>query len=187
MPDAIILAIAAATLGAIIGSFLNALSFRFNTGRGVVWARSTSLRASRSRCMHCGHALSPLDLVPIFSFLFLRGRCRYCEARISLQYPLVEGVAAILGFIVYLTHPEPLAFVFWLLVWMTLLFVVVYDLRHQIIPWSCSIFLIVLALVYLLAGHHTNLVGVVARRKDLQETHVAPQKRSLPERRKFPG
>ena len=129
--------IAAAVLGAIIGSFLNALSFRWGTGQGMVWAHSTSLRASRSRCMQCGHTLGARDLVPIFSYLFLRGRCRYCRSRVSLQYPLVEAAAALISIVVYLQNPFSIfAYAFWLVVWMTLLFVVVYDLRHTIIPWA---------------------------------------------------
>ena len=131
---------AAAILGAIVGSFLNALSFRLGTGRSVL--------RGRSRCMHCGHGLAAADLVPLFSYLFLRGRCRYCGTRISAQYPAVEAAAAALGAGVALLNPAPLLFVFWLLVWMTLLFVVVYDLRHSIIPWSCSGVLAVLGIVH---------------------------------------
>lgn len=132
----------ALALGAIAGSFLNALSFRFGTGRSVL--------RGRSRCMRCGHTLGALDLVPIFSYLFLRGRCRYCSTRVSLQYPLVEAAAALVSLAIFLAHPqEPLAYLFWFVVWMTLLFVVVYDLRHTVIPWSCSILLAVLALLYL--------------------------------------
>lgn len=127
-------------LGAILGSFINALVFRFNTGRGM---------GGRSRCMHCGHELGVLDLVPVLSFLFLQGRCRYCSAKLSLQYPLVEVTAALLSLVVYLTHPSSLEYLLWLAVTMTLLFVVVYDIRHGIIPWSASGVLAVLALVHL--------------------------------------
>jgi len=150
--------IAAAVFGAIIGSFLNALSFRWGTGRSIIWAPSTSFdntqdksfRASRSRCMQCGHTLGARDLVPIFSYLFLRGRCRYCHSRVSVQYPLVEAAAALISIVVYLQNPFSIfAYAFWLVVWMTLLFVVVYDLRHTIIPWACSITLALLAIFYL--------------------------------------
>lgn len=126
--------------GAILGSFINALVFRFNTGKGM---------GGRSRCMHCNHTLGPADLIPIFSFLFLRGRCQYCGAKISLQYPIVELSAAVLSLLVFLTHPDPLAYGFWLLVWMTLLFIVVYDIRHGILPWSASGILLVLAVISL--------------------------------------
>ena len=138
-----VFAVGALWFGAILGSFLNALLFRFNTGRGM---------RGRSRCMSCNHTLQYLDLVPIFSWVFLRGRCRYCGAKISFQYPLVEATAAVLSVkLLFLFYADPsyavLQYLFWLLVWMTLLFVVVYDLKHQIIPWSCSILLAVLAFV----------------------------------------
>ena len=143
------LVFAAAVLGAILGSFINALSFRFGTGVSIILAHSTSLRASRSRCMQCGETLRARDLVPIFSYLFLRGCCRYCGSRVSLQYPLVEAAGALPALGGYLQNPELSAFSFQLVVWMTLLFVLVYDLRHKIIPWSASLFLLLLALVYL--------------------------------------
>lgn len=134
----------AACIGAIAGSFLNALSFRFGTGRSVL--------RGRSRCMRCGKTLAALDLVPILSFLFLRARCRQCGTKISWQYPVVEALAAVLGVGVYIVHPEPLAFVYWFFVWMTLLFTFVYDLKHMIIPWVCSITLAVLAVVGFAVG-----------------------------------
>lgn len=144
MEPSVILAIAAVCLGAIVGSFLNALLYRYRTGFSVL--------RGRSRCMRCGHTLRALDLVPIVSYLFLRGRCRYCGSRVSVQYPLVEAVGAMLGFMVYQAHPEPLWFLYWLSVWMVLLFIVVYDLRHQIIPWSASGMVFALAVGGVLAG-----------------------------------
>src|SRR3990167_3749855 len=128
----------AAVLGLILGSFLNALLFRFNTGKSVL--------RGRSRCMHCGHMLAAVDLVPVFSYIYLRAACSYCRSRISWQYPIVEASAAALSVLVYLQNPEPLHYVLGLAVRMTLLFIVVYDLRHQIIPWSASGLLAVLGL-----------------------------------------
>ena len=146
---------AAAALGLILGSFLNALSFRWGTGRSVM--------RGRSRCMHCGHALGAQDLVPVFSFLFLRGRCRHCGARMSLQYPAVEAGGLLVSVAVYIAHPEPLAFFFWLLVWMILLFIVVYDLRHMIIPTSPLALLAALALMQalLFSSYWTIVAGVM--------------------------
>ena len=137
----LLLCTGALLFGSIIGSFLNALSFRFNTGR--------SIARGRSRCMHCNHELGVPDLIPVFSYFFLKGRCRYCSVRISTQYPLVEVAAALLSLLVFLEHGSPLAYLFWLLVWMTLLFVVVYDLRHTVIPWSASGLLIILSFLSL--------------------------------------
>lgn len=72
--------------GAIIGSFLNVLILRLPLQRSMT---------GRSACPGCGHTLSPLDLVPIASFLLLRGRCRYCDQPISVRYALIEAVTAI--------------------------------------------------------------------------------------------
>lgn len=130
----------AAALGLIFGSFLNALLYRYNTGRSVL--------SGRSRCMSCGHVLGAADLVPLFSYAYLRGRCRYCRSHISLQYPAVEAAAAALSVLVYLQFQEPAHYALSFAVWMVLLFIVVYDLRHQIIPWSASGLLALLCLVY---------------------------------------
>lgn len=131
--------IGAGGLGIILGSFLNALLFRFNTGKSVL--------KGRSACMCCGHTLGAPDLVPLLSFIFLRGRCRHCRAKISRQYPTVEALAGLLAVLVYLQTGPTLWFAYWLSVWLVLLFIVVYDLRHFIIPWSASLALIALALV----------------------------------------
>jgi len=136
-----ILLFAVAGLGLILGSFLNALIYRFNTG--------LSIARGRSRCMRCGHTLSVLDLVPVLSYLWLRGVCRYCGAHISWQYPLVELSASLLLLFVFITTPQPLLFVLYSAVWLTLLFTLVYDLRHMMIPWASANTLIGLSLVLL--------------------------------------
>ena len=137
-----ILAVGACGLGIIFGSFLNALLFRFNTGRGM---------GGRSRCMRCNHTLGTLDLVPLLSYLFLWGRCRYCGTTISWQYPLVEAVAGALSLGLFFLYPlQPLLFGYWLVVWLVILFIVVYDARHMIIPWSSSLTLLALSVVHVL-------------------------------------
>jgi prepilin signal peptidase PulO-like enzyme (type II secretory pathway) len=135
-----------AGLGLILGSFLNAFSFRFNTGHLSSLLSPTS--SGRSRCMRCSHVLGVSDLVPVFSFMFLRGRCRYCGSKISWQYPLVETAASLVAVIIYLQSPEPFWFAYWFLVWLVMLFIIVYDLRHKIIPWSASLTLLALALIH---------------------------------------
>ena len=73
--------------GLIIGSFLNAVIYRLHSGQ--------SIANDRSICPHCKHQLNVLDLVPLLSFLFLLGKCRYCRAKISWQYPLVEFITGL--------------------------------------------------------------------------------------------
>lgn len=80
----------AATLGALIGSFANVVVYR--------WPRGESVVRPRSRCPACGHVLGPLELVPVVSWVLLRGRCRACGGRISARYAAVEaGFAAGFG------------------------------------------------------------------------------------------
>ena len=76
--------IAAAVIGLCVGSYLAALLYRLPRG----------VKTSRSACPSCGHALAARDLVPVISWLFLRGRCRYCAARISGRYALIEILTA---------------------------------------------------------------------------------------------
>lgn len=74
--------ILAFVLGAVFGSFLNCAAWRISHGE--------SFLHGRSHCTSCGHALSALDLVPIFSWIFLGGKCRYCKTKISARYMLTE-------------------------------------------------------------------------------------------------
>lgn len=74
--------------GLIIGSFLNVVAYRIPRGESIV--------SPPSHCPRCDTRLKPLDLVPVFSWLFLRGRCRYCKAPVHWQYPVVEAVTGLL-------------------------------------------------------------------------------------------
>ena len=76
----------ATVLGLTLGSFLNCAAWRL--------AHGEKISKGRSHCAVCGHTLSALDLVPVFSWLALKGRCRYCGERISPRYPLTELLCA---------------------------------------------------------------------------------------------
>jgi prepilin signal peptidase PulO-like enzyme (type II secretory pathway) len=81
--------------GLIIGSFLNVCIYRIPEGRTVV--------KGHSMCMSCSHTLGGLDLIPLFSWIFLRGKCRYCGAPVSSRYAKIEGLTgAIFGLFAYL-------------------------------------------------------------------------------------
>lgn len=75
-------------LGAVMGSFLNCAAYRTAHGQSFI--------KGRSHCTSCGHELSVKDLFPIFSYIFLRGKCRYCGAKVSVRYPLTELFFALL-------------------------------------------------------------------------------------------
>ncbi|MEK7078245.1 MAG: prepilin peptidase [Patescibacteria group bacterium] len=127
-------------LGLVGGSFVNAVVWRLDKNERIVWARS--------KCVHCHHTLAAGDLVPLISFLWLNGRCRYCRKNISWQYPAVE-LAAGLGFWVITQSglsPENK-------IWLAGLFLIglvifVYDLKYTLIP---NVFIAV-GLVWTLAG-----------------------------------
>ena len=78
----------AAALGAVFGSFLNCAAWRI--------AHDEPFWKGRSHCPSCGHTLGALDLIPVFSWLLLRGRCRYCGAKVSARYLLTELLFAAL-------------------------------------------------------------------------------------------
>lgn len=73
-------------LGAVTGSFLNVCILRIPANQNFV--------TGRSHCPACGHVLAFYDMVPVLSWLFLKGRCRYCRAPVSIQYPAVELLTA---------------------------------------------------------------------------------------------
>lgn len=78
----------AALLGLVMGSFLNCFAYRYANGESV--------HKGRSNCALCGHVLGFFDLIPIFSWLFLKGKCRYCGKKISAKYLLSEIVCGLL-------------------------------------------------------------------------------------------
>lgn len=86
IPPALLI-VAAALFGLVMGSAVTALAYRIP--RDVSWVHG------RSACPHCGHVLSVPDLVPVFSWLTSRGRCRYCGARVAWRYPVTELACAL--------------------------------------------------------------------------------------------
>lgn len=122
-------------LGTIIGSFLNVVIYRFNTGK--------SIAKGRSICMTCNRNLRWYELIPVFSFLIQNGKCRRCASAISHQYPLVELatglIFALTAFhflpIFIISIPSYIAFVtLYSFIFSLLIVIVVYDIRHKIIP-----------------------------------------------------
>ncbi len=132
-------------LGLAFGSFINAFVWRLHTGRNWV--------SERSECPQCGHELAAVDLVPVLSWLWLKGRCRYCAKPITWQYPAVELLTAGLYILSYLHWPNGLdstsgqiSFAIWLISIIGLVSIAVYDLRWFIIPDQVVYSLIYLAI-----------------------------------------
>ncbi|MBZ1348290.1 MAG: prepilin peptidase [Candidatus Nealsonbacteria bacterium] len=148
-------------IGIIIGSFLNCLIYRLEIDyikrhikttkfvpqtyvskspllqrrEGGVEDKGRSFLRGHSYCPDCKHILSWIDLIPILSFWFLKGKCRYCSKKISWQYPLVEAATGLLFLLVFYFQPSPmLSFSYYLIISCFLIVVFVYDLKHYIIP-----------------------------------------------------
>lgn len=130
----IMIALFAFLFGISIGSFLNVLIYRFGSGTRL---------SGRSKCLACGKTLAPSMLVPLFSFLFLRGRCAYCSAKLSIQYPLVEAATGALFVLIASKNgllfpgysPQHLSIsLLEAIIWSLLVVIFVYDWKHKIIP-----------------------------------------------------
>ena len=136
-------------LGLVAGSFLTAFIDRLHDGRNFVSGRST--------CDSCKKKLGFWDLVPLLSWLVLRGRCRHCRKKVSCYYPLVETVSASSFVLFYLFWPysfgglELVLFAGYLLVLVGLLALAIYDLRWWLLPNK---------IVYPLLGWALVLLGV---------------------------
>lgn len=122
-------ALLAAVIGSLIGSFGNVVIWRVPRGESIAFPGS--------HCPSCGHRLGPLELVPVLSWLALRGRCRHCGARISPRYPLVEALMAALFAVVALRWPPVTHGLAFLPLWVVLAMLVMaalIDVDHYILP-----------------------------------------------------
>lgn len=134
-----VLSIAAIGFGLIIGSFTNVLISRMGTGESL---------GGRSHCPHCKTQLKWYELVPVFSWIVLRRRCRSCTSLISWQYPLVESATA-LGFLLFVHAPlAPFQLVLACCMLVLAIAIFVYDLYYTLIPDAWNYPLAALSLLY---------------------------------------
>jgi prepilin signal peptidase PulO-like enzyme (type II secretory pathway) len=153
----LILVIVFFMLGAIIASFVGVISERMYTGQS--WLKG------RSRCNSCRRILDHFDLVPVFSWLVHKGRCRTCKARLPITYMLSEASLGFLFALSYIVLGLTLSFMLFICVLSIILFIVMYDLRHTIVPWGSAVLLILFSILFSLA--HASLAltlqyGVIA-------------------------
>lgn len=115
-------------LGLITGSFLNVCIFRLPENKSIVHPGSY--------CPACGHHIPWYYNIPLLSYILLMGKCRYCRSPISLQYPLVEGLTALIMFLLSINFPPLDTVEFWVYsAFVSSLIVITFiDLRHYIIP-----------------------------------------------------
>ena len=126
--------------GLAFGSLITLLTYRLPLGEDVV--------VKPSRCPKCETKLQFIDLLPIVSWLFTQGRCRYCHAPISLRYPLTELVTVTVFLLLYGQYGLTAQGVLLALMWTALMVMMIVDLEHTIIPDSVHVALIILGVGY---------------------------------------
>ncbi len=136
-----IILVALVVLGLCFGSFVNALAWRIHQQATKPKNRKLSILNGRSMCPNCRHVLAAKDLVPVISWLTLRGRCRYCAKPISAQYPVVELALALVFIGSYIFWPNTvhqngqwLLLGTWLAASVGLLALLIYDFKWMLLP-----------------------------------------------------
>ena len=143
--------------GIIIGSFLNVCIYRI--------PMEQSIAKERSHCMSCGYQLCWYDLVPLFSWLMLKGKCRNCKAPISPQYPIIEAVNGVLYLLVFAVNGMNFTSVLYCLMASALLALSVIDFRTFEIPFGFNVFIGVLGLINIVTNRENTseyLIGFFA-------------------------
>lgn len=176
LPDPAFLAAAAAFLGLAVGSFINVVIHRLPKMMERGWLKECAelrgepvpppseiltLAKPRSRCPHCGHAITALENIPVFSYLILRGRCSGCGARISLRYPLVEALSGLLcGYAAWRFGASWAGVGALLFIW-SMIALTFIDFDTQLLPDSITLPLLWTGLLLNLGGAYADLKSAV--------------------------
>ena len=131
-------------LGAVTGSFLNVCILRIPENQNFV--------TGRSHCPACGHVLAFYDMVPVLSWLLLKGRCRYCSAPVSIQYPAVELLTASAFLLCLLAKGPGMESALMCMFSSILITAAFIDARHMYIPDGIHILILILSCISLAAG-----------------------------------
>ncbi|SJZ86260.1 prepilin peptidase [Selenihalanaerobacter shriftii] len=143
--------------GLLIGSFLNVVIYRLPNDESIIFPRSS--------CPECNTKLGIIDLIPVISFLINKGRCRYCETKISYQYPIVEILTGILLSMLFMYYQFSAKFWMYSFLVSLLIICTFIDFRHKIIPNKITYPGIIIGLILSLLFNHISfksaLLGMV--------------------------
>ena len=143
--------------GIMIGSFLNVCILRIPARESIV--------TGRSHCDHCKKLIRWYDLIPVFSYFILGGRCRYCKTKFSIQYPMMEALNGIFYVLVFYCYGFRVLSVIYCLLISALLVLSVIDLRTNTIPFGINILIFVLGLMRLVMDYshsYDYLIGFIS-------------------------
>ena len=128
------------TYGLVIGSFLNVCIFRIPRKESIVFPGS--------HCPKCNAKLKWYDNVPLLSYMTLRGKCRYCKSDISIQYPIVEMLTALMYIVLYKEFNLSMNYFFYSILSSILIVITFIDLKEMIIPDFLVVMIFILAILY---------------------------------------
>jgi leader peptidase (prepilin peptidase) / N-methyltransferase len=172
--------IIAGILGLLVGSFLNVVIYRLPIILEREWTEQCAelrdqasppeavltLSRPRSTCPHCGHAITALENIPVISYLFLAGKCKACRSPISIRYPIIEAISALMSVIIAWYFGFGWSAVGALLLSWALIALTFIDVDHQLLPDKITLPLIWLGLAFNLSGVYTDLhssvIGAIA-------------------------
>ncbi len=146
-----------ALFGIVVGSFLNVCILRLPLGQSII--------TEPSHCFSCNKKLKPYELVPLFSWIFLGGKCSKCKSRISIQYPLIEAFNGLLWVIVFHYYGLTSTAILGAILSSTLIVLSVIDFRTQEILPEISRFLFILGAIMLflnLSDWKNHLLGMIS-------------------------
>ena len=126
-------------LGLIVGSFSNVCIYRIPRNESIVYPAS--------HCPKCRSNISPKDNIPLLSYILLKGRCRNCKSKISIQYPVVEFLTGFIYLIIYLIYGLSIQTLIYIILSSALIIIAFIDLNEQIVPDVISLPGIVLGLI----------------------------------------
>jgi leader peptidase (prepilin peptidase)/N-methyltransferase len=131
--------------GLAIGSFTNVLIYRLPREESIVFPGS--------HCPNCNHELKWYDNIPLVSYFFLKGKCRYCKEKISIRYPLLELLNGIIYLSFFMTYGLTLEFIYLSLLTSFLISITIIDLKHQIIPDGLVVSVLGLNILYKIGNY----------------------------------
>ena len=131
--------------GLVIGSFLNVCIFRIPKGESIAYPPS--------HCGSCGYNLKAMDLVPVLSYLFLKGRCKNCKEKISLRYPVIELINAISYILIYMKFGFSIKSIFFCILTSLLIVISMIDFDTKEVYTATTLFGLILGIVYLLTSY----------------------------------
>lgn len=140
-----------AIFGLILGSFYNVCIYRISKKESIVFPPS--------HCPKCNHPLSPRDLIPVLSYILLKGRCRYCKDKISIRYPLVEIITALTMVLFYFKYGFTGSLLAYSILGSILIIISFIDIDKQIIPD-------VLVVIGIVVGLFASMLGFTVRLMD---------------------